>query len=77
MPTFLPTDDNNNPIPALRLRDGGAHKITVGSAAAKNTMAFDPGTQVVSVYATAPVFLKFGGASVAATTSDHYFPANI
>lgn len=77
MPTLLPTDDNNNPIPALRLRDTCAHKLTVTSAVARNAIAFNPGTQVISLYATAPVYLRFGNSGVTATASDHYFPANV
>jgi len=77
MPTLLPTDDNNNPIPALRLRDGAAHSIAATSTSARNVTAFSEGTQVVSLYATAPVFVRFGSGSVVATTSDHYFPAGV
>jgi hypothetical protein len=77
MPTILPTDDNNNPIPALRFRDGGAHKITVTATSARNAAAFDAGTRVVSLYASAPVYVRFGGSSVSAETTDHYFPGGI
>lgn len=77
MPTLLPTDQNNNPIPALRLKDGGAHQIAAGSTSARNSTAFDSGTQVVSIYATVPVYLRFGNASVTAATTDHYFPSGI
>lgn len=76
MPTILPTDENNNPIPALRLRDGGAQKVTVTAASARNATAFDADTRIVSLYATDAVYIRFGGSSVTATTSDHYFPAN-
>lgn len=77
MPTFLPTDDNNNPIPALRFRDGGAHKIMVGTSSTRNGTAFGSGVSVVSLYATVPVYVRFGGSGVTATTSDHYFPAGV
>lgn len=77
MSTLLPTDQNNNPIPAMRFRDGGAHKITAGATSARNIMAFDSATQIVSLYATVPVYVKFGNSTVTATTSDHYFPAGI
>lgn len=76
MPTILPTDENNYPIPALRLLDGGAHKIIVTSASARNAMAFDAETRIVSLYATGPVYLRFGSGSVTATAFDHYFPAH-
>lgn len=77
MATLLPTDQNNNPIPAMRLRPGGAHKIAASATSARNTTAFDSETQVVSVYATVGVYIRFGNSSVTATTSDHYFPAGV
>lgn len=77
MPTILPTDDNNNPIPALRFRDAGAQKVTVSAASARNAVAFDSGTRVITLYATGPVYLRFGGSSVTASATDHYFPGNI
>lgn len=75
MTTLMPTDDNNNPIPALRLKSGGAHSIAASSVSARNATAFDAGTQIVSLYATVPVFVAFGSSTVTATPSDHYFPA--
>ena len=77
MTTLMPVDSNSNPIPALRLRDGGAHTIPAASVAARNTQAFDEDTNVVSVYATVPVYLKFGDSEVEATTDDHFYPAGI
>jgi hypothetical protein len=77
MSTFLPTDENNNPIPALRLRDLGAHRITITASSARNTTPFNTGTRVVSLFATVPVFVRLGGATVTAATTDHYFPANV
>ena len=77
MSTKLPLDINDNPIPALRLRDGGAHVITSSGTSARNSTAFDTDTRVVSVYATQPVYLSFGDDSVSATSNDHYFPAGI
>jgi hypothetical protein len=73
--TLLPVDSNNNPIPAMRLRSGGAHSIAATATSARNTTAFDADTKIVSVYATVPVYLKMGNSSVSATTADHYFPA--
>ena len=75
MTTLLPKDADNNAIPALRLRDGGAHNISITGAAARNITAFDEGTKVVSIYSTVAVYLKFGDNTVNATTADHYFPA--
>lgn len=74
----MPTDAWDNPIPALGLRaDGGAHSIAATAASARNATVFPPDTKVISVYATVPVYLKFGGSTVTATTSDHYFPEGI
>lgn len=75
--TLLPIDSNSNPIPALRFKDGGAHHIAVSGSAASNTNAFNDKTSVVSIYATVPVYLKFGDAGVTATGTDHYFPAGV
>lgn len=75
MTTLLPLDADNNPIQALRLRDGGAHSIAVSATSARNTTAFSAETKVISLYATGPVHVRLGGASVTASASDHYFPA--
>ena len=75
MPTLLPKDQDNNPIPVLKMRDGGAHQIAATSTSTKNTTAFDTGTRVISLYATGPVYIKFGGSDVVATSADHFFPA--
>jgi hypothetical protein len=74
----MPTDDNNNPIPALRLKDtGGAHSIAATTTSARNATAFATDTQIVSLYATVAVFLRFGSSTITATTTDHYFPAGV
>ncbi|MEM6811283.1 MAG: hypothetical protein AAF549_02330 [Pseudomonadota bacterium] len=77
MTTLLPKDADNNTIPALRLKDGGAHEIALGASANRNSTAFDENTKVVSVYATAPAYIKFGDNTVDATSADHYFPAGV
>jgi len=77
MTTLLPKDADNNIIPALRLRDNGAHSINAGTTSTTNATAFDENTKVVSVYADVPVYLSFGDSSVTATSSDHYFPAGV
>src|SRR5690606_18132122 len=66
-----------HPIPAVRLKSTGAHTISAGAASARNSTAFAADTQVVSVYATGPVFLKFGGATVTAAATDHYYPDGV
>ncbi len=75
--TILPKDDDNNPIPALRLRDGASHKITATNTVARNSTAFDYETRVVSVYATEDIYLEFGNASTLTDNSSHFFPAGV
>ncbi len=77
MTTLLPTDADDNPIPAIRLKGGNAHSITTSATSAKNTTAFDSETRIVSLYATEDIYVKFGTSSVTATTSDHFFPKGI
>ena len=77
MPTFLPRDSENNVIPVVRLKAQGAHAVAAGNVSARNVTAFTADTQVVSLYATVPVYVKFGISSVTATGSDHYFPAGV
>ncbi len=77
MATFLPTDSENNPIPALRLKSSGAHSISVSGSSARNSTAFDGATRVISLYATGAVYLNFGDVSVTAAATDHYFPAGV
>lgn len=77
MPALLPVDCDNNPIPAVRLKPSGAHSIAATATTARNANAFAADTQIVSLYATGPVYVKFGDPSVTATTSDHYFPSGV
>lgn len=78
MPTLLPKDADNNIIPALRLRGtGGAHSIAATVTSARNATAFNPETKVVSVYATGPVYLRFGTSSITASPTDHYYPSGV
>ena len=73
----MPRDDNNDPIPALRLKDDGAHTIAVTASSARNSTAFDADTKIISLYATGPVYIRLGDSSVTASATDHYFPAGI
>lgn len=74
----MPQDSDSNPIPALRIRSGaGAHAITASASSTRNATAFDADTRVVSVYATVPVYLNFGGSSVTASSTSHYFPSGV
>ena len=77
MTTLMPLDSDNNVIPAVRLKSGGAHAISATGVSARNAVAFDAGTRLVGLYATGPVYIKFGNSSVTATTSDHYFPTGV
>ena len=75
--TKLPLDSNDNPIPALRLKDGGAHSFSTSAVSARNSTAFDADTRVVSVYATEDTYIAFGDDSVTASGSDHFIPAGL
>ena len=77
MTTLLPKDDDNNVIPALRFADGRAHQIVSTGTATSNTAAFDDITKIISVFASEPVYMKFGEVGVTATNADHFFPAGI
>ncbi|MBL3676504.1 MAG: hypothetical protein JKP92_03190 [Alphaproteobacteria bacterium] len=78
MPTLMPRDDDNTPIPAVTLKPGGAHEIAVtAGASARNATPFGAGTRVVSLYATQPVYIRLGDAAVTADTMDHFFPAGV
>ena len=77
MTTLLPKDSNDNAIPALRLKENGAHNIAISATSTRNTTAFDAETKIISLYTDVPAYLAFGDSSITATTSDHYFPAGI
>jgi len=77
MPTLLPCDENNTPIPALRFKEGGAHVINVTATSTRNVTAFDKQTRVISLFATGPVHIHFGSSSVTTTSADHYFPKGV
>lgn len=74
--TLLPVDANNYPLPVLRLLSGGAKTIAVTASSARTATAFHPETRVIGLYATTPMFIRFGNSSVAASASDHYLPAD-
>ena len=77
MTTLLPTDADDNPIPAVRLKAGGAHTIATSGVSARNAIAFDSETRIVSLYASEDVYVKFGDAGVSATSADHFFPKGV
>ncbi len=72
----MPKDLNDNPIPALRLKNGGSHKINVSTSSAINSNAFNEKTRVISIYSDVDTYIAFGDSSIIATSNDHFFPAN-
>lgn len=77
MTTLLPKDADNNPIPALRLKSGGAHQITAGAVSAVNAVPFDAKTKVIGLYADGPVYIALGNADIEASATDHYLPEGV
>lgn len=77
MTIHQPRDAYGHPVPAVRLKTGGAHTIAVSDSSARNSAGFAASTRVVSLYATVPVFVRFGGAGVTAAATDHYYPAGL
>lgn len=79
MSTILPTDMNNQVIPAMRFKEGGAHVVTASVSSQRNASAFNDDTMVLSMYSDVPVYVAFGDADVSASASasDHYFPAHV
>lgn len=75
--TSMPKDSDNYPIPALRLRPAGAYALNVTASSTRNATPFSTGAKVVGLYATGPVFLRFGNSAVTATSTDHYFPGGV
>lgn len=75
MTTLLPQDSDSNPIPVMRLKDSGAHKVTITSSSARNATAFDAETRVIGLYSDVDIYIAFGDNTKTATTSDHFFPA--
>lgn len=74
----MPLDAWENPIPVLGFKsEGGAHPVAATSSSTRNTTPFDSNTKVISIYATVPVYLRFGDNTVTATTSDHHFPEGL
>lgn len=74
--THMPRDNHNNPIPVLKFADGGAQKVNITASSARNAVAFNANTRVVSIYLSGAAYMRQGGASVVATATDHYIPAN-
>lgn len=76
MSTLMPVDANDLPLPVLRLRAGSAHHIAVTATSVRNTTAFNTDTRVLSLYATTPMYVRFGINTAVATSADHFIPAD-
>ncbi len=77
MSTLLPQDSNGHPIPALRMKPSGAQTIAISATTTANASPFSDETQIISLYADAPVYIAFGDETITATTSDHYLPSGL
>lgn len=77
MSTFLPRDDDHAPIPALRLKPGGAQKLTLSAASVRTVQPFSARTRVIAVSAPDGAFIRTGGADIVATADDHFLPAGV
>ncbi len=75
MTSLLPQDTNGNPIPTLRLKGSGAHKVSTTGISARNLVAFGTETDVIGLYATEDSFINIGNSAVSAADSDHFLPA--
>jgi hypothetical protein len=75
--SMLARDADGNAIPALQPYGNKAHQVAAGAASARNATAFSAEVACVEIYATEPVFLRFGDGTVVATTSDHYLPKGV
>lgn len=78
MTAYLPKDIDNAPIPAVRLKTGGADSVSAVTASSTRTAsAFDTDTRLVSLYATQDMYINFGDPTVTAATTDHFFPKGV
>lgn len=75
MATLLPRDDDNQPIPVLRPKQGGARYLQAGATSVRTASPFDPTTRVLRLYATGSVTFQTGGDGVVATPGSHLLPA--
>lgn len=77
MTLLLPKDDDNNPIQALRLKDGAAHKMIATNTSVTNTIPFNIETKVISIFCTENIYIEFGNNSIIANNNSHFFPAGV
>lgn len=73
----LPKDADGTSIPAVRLKQDGAHTIAATGTTARNAVAFNAATKIISIYATDDVWLRFGTSTVEAADTDHFFPGGV
>jgi len=74
--TKMPRDQNNNPVPALRARVGGAKRATTAGVADVRIGPFAAGTLVVELLCrTAALRYQTGDATVVADASSHFIDA--
>lgn len=71
----LPRDTFGNPVQALQPDPAGAVAGSVASSSARITLT--AATELVRIAASTACYIKFGDNTVAATTSDTFFPAGV
>lgn len=72
----MPKDKDGGLIPVLGYKASGAQQVAISSASARNAVAFDSETRVITVRSTVDCFFEQGDGTVAATASKHDLPAN-
>lgn len=75
----MPKDREGRSIPVLGFKKLGSQSFGVTTASARSVNALvieSDDAAVVSLYATADMFVNFGDNTVVATTNDHFLPAN-
>lgn len=75
--TTVQTDQYGRTIQALKLKNGGAQKVNLTGASARNTTAFESKTKVIMISSDVPFYFKLGDVTVTATSDDHYMPGGI
>ncbi|MBX3504371.1 MAG: hypothetical protein KF895_02745 [Parvibaculum sp.] len=70
----MPLDNLSHPVPALRVRPGGA-KQGVAAAATSTIGPFTPGTQVIEIYAGEAMRYETGDENVEASATSHFLDA--
>lgn len=82
MSDYLPRDENDTAIQAVRFKDGEAQSVSITGTAARTSADFSAPTnlnsraRIIALWADTATHIKFGSSSVDATTSDFPIPAN-